>query len=70
MKVFIFLFFLLKFFILYIEKIIRVLGPYRALFLYDKVYLLISPKGFEKISQKKLPKEKEKKLGAARQTAD
>ena len=50
-KVFIFLFFLLKFFILYIEKIIRVLGPYRALFLYDKVYLLISPKGFEKISQ-------------------
>ena len=47
-KVFIFLF---KFFILYIEKIIRVLGPYRALFLYDKVYLLISPKGFEKISQ-------------------
>ena len=57
-------------FILYIEKIIRVLGPYRALFLYDKVYLLISPKGFEKISQKKLPKEKEKKLGAARQTAD
>ena len=51
MKVFIFLFFLLKFFILYIEKIIRVLGPYGALFLYDKVYLLISPKGFEKISQ-------------------
>ena len=48
---FYFFIFLLKFFILYIEKIIRVLGPYRALFLYDKVYLLISPKGFEKISQ-------------------
>ena len=36
---------------LYIGKIIRVLGPYRALFLYDKVFILISPKGFEKLSQ-------------------